>query len=45
MQAQSLEAGPQVPTWMAEREQTLSFPLWWRQLETAHRMLWLAFLF
>jgi hypothetical protein len=44
VQAQSLEVGPQVPTWMAEREQTLWAPLWWAQLETEHLMLLLAFM-
>lgn len=44
VQAQSLEAGPQEPTWMAEREQTLLALLWWAQLETEHLMLLLAFL-
>ena len=45
MQAASREAGPQVPTWMAEREQTFLAPLWWRQLSTLHWIQGLAFMF
>ena len=44
MQAQSLVAGPQVPTLMEFREQTLLAPLWCAQLETVQWMLLLAFL-
>lgn len=36
--------GPQQPTWMEEREQTLWAPLWWAQLDTEQRMLLLAFM-
>ena len=45
VQEASRDVGPQVPTWMAEREQTLLAPLWWRQLSTVHWMLGLAFMF
>ena len=44
MQAQSLVAGPQVPTLMEFREQTLLVPLWWAQLETVQWILLFAFM-
>ena len=44
MQAHSLVVGPQQPTWIEDREQTLLVLLWWVQLETEHLMLLLAFM-
>ena len=44
VQAHSLVVGPQQPTWIEDREQTLLALLWWVQLETEHLMLLLAFM-